>query len=159
VNAELIQWLRDQIAEKRQRAEAAAAHAPSPWKPGGSRLLSYANGRSEDMAVVTTYHDKETAPGYGWDRIFIKADRDQTIATHLAAAADPRAVIAECDAHTAILDLALSMREAWLIYPNVLVPGPFVGGKQMESKDASEHLLKAVALIYQHHPGYREEWR
>lgn len=51
---------------------------------------------------------------------------------------DPRAVLAQCEAHTAMLAHALELDD---------------------KGDQDEHLVGLLALAYQHRPGYREEWR
>lgn len=59
-----------------------------------------------------------------------------------------RDVLAQCEAHTALLD---SYAE------HIAMPEytPYVKGR----RDKALHDLRLLALAYQHRPGYREEWR
>jgi hypothetical protein len=102
---DLVPWLREQIAETRTWARDALDRL---WIAEESYLLD------ENGAEVARFE--------------IKAD-----AAH-AALNDPSAVLAQCEAHELILNLAETV---------------YVGF----------HAVTALGLAYQHRPGYREEWR
>lgn len=58
----------------------------------------------------------------------------------------PAAVLAQCEAHTAILD-------RWEhVHSEPGISGP-------DLLNLADEMLAALALAYQHCPGYREEWR
>jgi hypothetical protein len=107
---DLVQWLREQIADTRYDAERGYLHSPLEH-PAGS-----------------------PAPGETIDPMRLSVVR-------LPPTVQP-IILAQCDAHDAILDLI------------VLVLG---ADRRM---DAVRHqMLQALGLAYQHHPGYRDEWR
>lgn len=54
----------------------------------------------------------------------------------------PAAVLAQCEAHTALLDLA-----------------HLVLGADQRNDLLRYQMLRGIALAYRHNPGYREEWR
>jgi hypothetical protein len=68
------------------------------------------------------------------------------IATH-----SPRDVLAQCEAHTAILDRYERARDAGQ-------RGLYTEWEQAQV-EALEFAVDAVALAYQHRPGYQEAWR
>jgi hypothetical protein len=88
-----------------------------------------------------------------------RAEREQA-ATYAAACLDanhdPRDVIAQCEAHTAILDLYGVVSDPANADRTddrgVLLSHPIA---RRRMRDA----VRAVGLAYQHRPGYREEWR
>lgn len=139
---ELVVWLRPQIAVRKQLAEACGDPTTrGTWyysEPHGETV------RSEDNDYVAC------GP---WD-----GDVDEDFARHMVAN-DPRATLAECEAHTALLD------RHHLVYDEE--HGLFCNGcgynaiERPRTKGSLNHCptVRAVALAYQHNPGYREEWR
>lgn len=116
---DLVTWLREQIAVTKTWAREALDR---PWLAEDNYVLDENGG--------------EVA------RFEIKAD-----ARH-AALNEPRAVLAQCEANTALLD---SYAEH-LALPEYT---PYVKGR----RDKALHDIRLLALAYQHRPGYREEWR
>lgn len=107
---DLVQWLREQIAE---RLRMAREHA---------RVLAEA--------------DRRTGP----------ATNDQAIAVAaFMYGYNPKDEIAQCDAHTAILDRYEHERQRF--------------DSELLRLEALEDAVRAAGLAYQHRPGYREEWR
>ncbi len=76
-------------------------------------------------------------------------------------------VLARCEALTAILDLHSPRREHTvdgdLVCPTCVsfLNDEDQGGNRFRSREHEEwpcQTIRALALTYQHHPGYREEW-
>jgi uncharacterized protein DUF6221 len=103
--AAIVPWLREQIAETRQIAEAAHEVAAGPWG---------------------------TPPLLGRDNKAVRQHRGLN---------DPRAVLAQCEAHTALLDLL--EREL----------------HDDADDDTAQLMVRTLASAYQHRSGFREEWR
>lgn len=131
----LVAWLREQIAEIEQVAHAAR---PGPWL----------NGTDRPDLLDTTVYGQSSGP----DKLEDVCDTDDSdeFATancdHISLH-DPRAVLDECEAHTAIVDRCVEEVDAWTIGVNESGP------------EVADFTLRALALAYQHRPGFREEWR
>lgn len=110
--SKLILWLREQVDEVRYQGERGYLHSPLE-PPGG--------------------HWKPT-PGE-------LPDPDRLSVVRLPPAVQPL-IIAQCDAHDALLDLIT-----------------LVIGADRRSDLLRYQMLRGLALAYQHHPGYRAEWR
>jgi hypothetical protein len=134
----LVTWLREQIAETVRIAQAAKTSVDA-WAPG---LPPWESARY--LGKFASYFDT------------------------FVARQNPDAVLAQCDAHTAILDAVQRGLDG---HPgpcvNVLGDDP-ANYSQYDSCalhiEWSETALKPfaarlVALAYRHNPGYREEWR
>lgn len=123
----LLTWLREQIADTRRIAEA-TRDQPSD------------SGRWEVVAGDTI---KVVSAG----RVFVRAyDVPEEDAEHIVLN-DPYAVLAQCEAHTAILDLVnLDFNDDG--QPVTL------GGYG----EAYWDVVRLIAHAYRHRPGYREEW-
>lgn len=67
---------------------------------------------------------------------------------------NPRAVLAQCDAHTRILDEIVPLVDGM----DDQIEGEW-GSGGLGPHEESELLMKLIALAYQHNEGFREEWR
>lgn len=123
--ADLVVWLREQIAEDRRVAE---ANAIDLWP--GTTLQKVADDKTH----------------YAWQQHDVSPQRIAHILRF-----GPRAVLAQCEAHTAILDLHVNES-----CPEADTPCDVCGEWD---EDWPCDTLRATALAYQHNPGYREEWR
>lgn len=111
----LLPWLRAQIAETAETAQ----KAYSRINPGEDRWVADGMQVRDGRGHLIVKHS--------WP-----AEIDH-IVRH-----DPRTVLAQCEAHAALLDYA----------------------EELDDKgDRDEHLIRLVGLTYQHCSGYREEWR
>jgi hypothetical protein len=105
-----------------------------------------------------------------WLREQIAADRDEWTPVLSGARkngkATARTVLAQCGAHEAIL----KVHNVWsVVYPGDTVDADpdrhcvgcgFDAMEEYRTPDVNDcPTLRAVALAYQHRPGYREEWR
>src|SRR4051794_34738510 len=109
---DLMAWLRDQIEEERSLAAVAQGDTDGVWAPWATPVAEMA--LYDSTGKVT-----------------------QGIHRHIARQ-DPRAVLAQCEAHAAILDLFDER------FSDPAIWGP---------------VFQALALAYQHCDGYRPEWR
>lgn len=134
---ELVTWLREQIAEDRRIATEA----------GGNRWLESGESPDSGYAIRSAgaNHDDVVGPGHVGGGVWDATSRDH-IVRH-----DPRAVLTQCDAHEAILDgyAKLVADDAATKYGDPDARSAFY---QYE-----EVVLPALALAYQHRPGYRDE--
>lgn len=81
---------------------------------------------------------------------------------HHIARHDPRDALAQCEAHTAILDLHVPANEEPLPegYPMRFICNTCGSGEVHEYPVVWPcDTVRVLALTYQHRPGYREEWR
>lgn len=67
---------------------------------------------------------------------------------------DPRAMLAQCESHTAILDLWHGTKTAV-----EAADGTVLASAARVRLGAYDRAVKALGLAYQHRPGYREEWK
>ncbi|WP_367128301.1 DUF6221 family protein [Saccharothrix sp. HUAS TT1] len=133
MNVDQLPWLREQIAVTEMWAREALDR---PWLAEDNYLLDQNGG--------------EVA------RFEIKAD-----ARH-AALNEPRAALAQCEAHTAILDYADAMARPQVAMLAEELPADLaalVPSVTAAAEVGASHLRALVALAYQHRPGYREEWK
>lgn len=141
-------WLREQIAARRSRAEACIAEVGSDYAGD-----EYADGSGTA--------DRDDFPSYPWG-----------IGTaELAYMADvsPRDTLAQCVAHTRTLDLhdRMSIRPGHPMFNDAhLTTESMVICRSCEPEKMFRRThswpcrtVKAVALAYQHNPGYQERWR
>jgi hypothetical protein len=126
---DLVQWLREQIAEDRTTALDCAG---APWVNDVTAMVHV-----DPIAI------RENKWGLGHLGYVASADNSpigDAYRAHIVRH-DPRDVLAQCEAHTAILDRV----EAALRQPD-------------SAWDVGYAVLHALALAYQHRPGYRPEW-
>lgn len=132
--SDAMAWLRKQIAEDRRLAEAVGdPETDGAWyysEPLGETVRSEAQ-----QYIACGPYDGPV---------------DEDAARHIVRH-DPRTVLAQCDAHTAILDRYERAREAGH-------QGRYTEW-ELAQLEAFEAAVEIVALAYRHHPGYREEWR
>lgn len=133
---ELLPWLRDQIA--------AAAERTRTGYP-------FNNGKVHDAEGWWVEPNGEAwhTSTCGW-RVGEGLDNECTCPV-------PAAVLAQCEAHTRILDEYETVREHWTI-------DKLKGELDLDSGLVVDfarltQMARFVALAYQHNPGYREEWR
>jgi len=144
MTADLVEWLREQIAEERALALAAARgvaehnHAPArlddgEWPDAGLLWESRPFLLGKRLVSVTTYAET------------VVADRTMRGVSDHMARWDPARVLAECDAKVAILELHTGETEA-CVDPN------------WEDDDfyaAPCPTLRLLAAVYSDRPGYR----
>lgn len=142
---ELVTWLREQIAQVRQIAKDGIVRKShgDEWGVGEGRILSWSNRDEQDTEVI------------GGGKPIVQCNYEYggpMIAAHIAEH-DPRAVLAQCDAHEAILNgyAKLVADDAATRYGDPDARSAFCAYEEV--------VLPALALAYQHRPGYREEWR
>ncbi|SER95498.1 hypothetical protein SAMN05216188_11868 [Lentzea xinjiangensis] len=130
---DLVTWLREQITEDRQVAHAAHSrveHGTERWYGKDARIVD-----GVGHLIVTHSWVNEIAH----------------IVRH-----DPRTVLAQCDAHEAILDLfeyvCDSSNDQRSDEQGVLMSNP-VARRRMRD------VVRRLGLAYRHRPGYRDEWR
>lgn len=135
---DLVTWLREQIAEDRRLAEAANG---GPWHVNNETFVESIYS-ADDTCVIG-------GGRWGGEASVFDSNAD---ALHIARH-DPRAVLAQCDAHEKLLDLHPQSTElSWLC--------ELCGGEGQNIDCAYPcDTLRVTALAYQHHPGFREEWR
>lgn len=129
-----MQWLRQQITDKRRLAEASLMEGAEndegnpPWEIHDGAIWS-------DYTVAVGPSDHPIA------------EHD---ARHIVAN-DPRQVIAMCDSHDAILD-----EVAKLGTPVIEIDNPFDTGvlSTLFTSLAAQELLRHVGIAYRRHPGY-----
>jgi hypothetical protein len=149
---DLAPWLREQIAEDR----AAALMATSgPWRHDPQKCWRKPGTAWCEEAVF--------AGPPGADAVCIagtgECDDPQSMidARHIARH-DPRTVLAQCDAHEAILEEHWDVNEGDCA---TCVTGhwgyPTHGGSSPQRFPCKT--VRILALAYQHRPGYLEEWR
>lgn len=114
---DLMMWLRTQIAEREAAARAAMGFGRGEWKRDGCYVVDEADERV----------------------VYDEGSPNEDQAEHIALN-DPRTVLAQCEAHTALLALAKHARAAagWAY---------------------AEPIVEVVASAYRHSPGYRPEWK
>jgi len=156
---DLVEWLREQIAEDRSKAEVAT---PGPWNTSGPDTIAQWTIYDAEWSVASTTvydHNKPMSnkpgargPGY--------IDPDAN-AEHIARW-DPARVLAECDAKLAILEQHPT-GSGW--------DGDNFGCAVCETCAHYDHsgdlngdpypckTLRHLALPYSDRPGYREEWK
>ena len=129
---DLVQWLREQITGDRRLANAAHSRiskGTEQWTADG-------------MQVRDASRDKHLIVKHSWP------NEIDHIVRH-----DPRAVLAQCDAHERLLNLLLGMNDEAEQIGRV---APELGAAYRERFERGVQLL---ALAHEHRPGYREEWR
>lgn len=121
---DLVAWLREQIAERARWAHAAEQAATDSdgyqWKRMASTAID------AGYCLIQTDH----------------ADIGRFVEDN-----SPRTALAQCEAHTALLDVVDDQRDS--VYGE---PGEFL-------PDEWARVVRLLALAYQHRPGYRQEWR
>lgn len=138
----LVLWLREQIALKRRRAMATAF---TPDGPAATWTYDREHNRvvirEQDHTVGVASRRAGVAPdGTGYFDVLLDIDGEHMELN------DPRAAIAECDAHTAVLDLHLLDSGGTELCNDCRDPYPC-------------STVRALGLAHQHRPGYREDWR
>jgi hypothetical protein len=157
---EMITWLRAQIAADRARGEASARdrregltddelhqqqdHPAYEYRTleGGRKTWREVDDPPEgdgwELNITSRDPDAFERFEYHEERYWRRLNPDGPAAPYVPAGA--LEVLAQCEARTALLEVADSMASSgdWY-YP--------------------DHVLKALALAYQHRPGYRPEWR
>lgn len=144
---ELVAWLREQIAEKRRRAmrtQWTAGGPPAAWTYNreGFRLTSLdPAGNAQGVAHRRAGTGTDGEP---YDDVLLDVDGEHMEFN------DPQAAVAECDAHTSLIDF-------WsLAYSK---PSDFSGPQWDQVRANAKWTVKKIASAYRHRPGYREEWR
>jgi hypothetical protein len=134
---DLVGWLAAVVAEVRRVAEAAP---PGPWRASGD--YSVENDQPASPYDHSSRKLEVISEGdYGGGAV------DAETVAHIVLN-DPRAALAQCEAHTAILGLVdLSFTDAG---------EPITLGGYGE---AYWDVVRLVAAAYRHWPGYREEWK
>lgn len=134
---DLLPWLRAQIAGT-ERSAIEALGAGATW------VVRYDD---EDHSLIGGTPDFDVAETIG--------NLADLFAAHIVRH-DPRAVLAQCEAHTAILDLYdLVIDRASIDLKDddgVLLTHPIARRRMRD-------VVKRLALTYQHCPGYQEAWR
>lgn len=126
-----VAWLRDQIAEREELARAAMTRGGSGvWEHNGGYVY-----QAENNVEPVVYDEGRPT---------------EAEAEHIAER-DPRDTLAQCEAHTAILDRHDRLREAG--------QSGLYTEWELAQVQLSEDIVDLVALAYQHCPGYLEEWR
>ncbi|NUS76695.1 MAG: hypothetical protein HOV70_10910 [Streptomyces sp.] len=127
---DLVQFLRDRLAEDKQSAEQAAAEYGADWRYDGDH--GYVVARRESDMVATGSQD------------YLDPFHGDHIARH-----DPARVLREVEAKRRTVDLLAP------IVADESYQGPdYYGGV-----DACEKALFLLALPYADHPDYQETWR
>lgn len=140
---DLVPWLRQQIAEKRRRAMATAflPDGPAPAWTYDRYRFGVTVQHSDGYQVGVASRRAGAAPGLGrYEEDLLDSDGQHMELN------DPQAAIAECDAHTAILDLHFVRSD----------------GRDLCNEDSDPYpcgTVRALGLAHQHRAGYREEWR
>jgi hypothetical protein len=133
---DLVTWLRAQIAET-VRVASATMTAQSDWGGWSARHSRADFGFSDVVQTGRVY--------------VVLSEVTPETADHIALN-DPAAVLAQCEAHTAILDRCAELLD---------LAGPYYG--DVDYRPAcnlvEDTVLPGLALAYRHRPGYREEWR
>ena len=141
-NDELVPWLREQIAEKRRRAMATSFLPDDPppawtYDEYDHRVVIQEDGH---QVGVASHRAGTTPSGTPYEDLVLNAD-GQHIELN-----DPQAAVAECDAHTAILDLHFVRSD----------------DRDLCNEDSDPYpcgTVRALGLAHQHRADYREEWR
>jgi hypothetical protein len=156
VTADLVEWLREQIAEDRRLAELAT---PGPWRPSDTRPDPSGDHWQDVYALsgsVTVAHEEPCC---------LAGD-----AQHIARW-DPARVLAECDAKEQILAeherIVLHKGSGADYYVTVMVCRVCGGSdawfdSHSQAMRAALHpcpTLRLMCLPYADRPGYRPEWR
>lgn len=142
---ELVAWLRKQIAEDEQLARDA--------------VVRKAGGDAWEIAEQRPYRwgqDEEDTEVIGGGKPIITCNYEYggyLLAAHIVRH-DPRAVLAQCEAHGALVDAVAGDIKA----ATGLVPADEFG-ERLVTEFRAVAVLRLLALTYQHRPGYREEWR
>jgi hypothetical protein len=132
---DLLPWLRAQIAETGRIAQAAKTNLAA-WAPG---LPPWESARY--LGKFASYFDT------------------------FVARLDPDAALAQCEAHTAILDAhpCMTDEDDGTQQCGVCVQPGGIGCNEWPEEWRTQPwpcpTVRALALAYQHCPGYREEWR
>lgn len=150
-SAELLPWLRRTIAATEQIAHDAAMRKGPAWEV--CPQPPYRWGQDEKDTEILGVGKPIITCNYEYGGLLL-ADH---IVRH-----DPRAVLAQCEAHTRILDAVQRYLDGH--------PGPCTN-EGVEFDDSCElhiewnktalepYSARLVGLAYQYWPGYREEWR
>lgn len=156
-NYDLIVWLREQIAEKRRRAMRTAFIPDGPaatWSYERNLFRVVVHGDDHTVGVASR-RAGTTPDGRPYEDVLLDVDGEHMEMN------DPRAAVAECEAHTAILDQHCT--------PHTVVDGFCVeeGGECTHAGESECAVcgipdcatVRALGLAFQHRPGYRQEWR
>lgn len=147
--AAMVAWVREQIAEAESVARACAG---TPWVddvPGMVHVDPAAIRENRALRHLGYVASTDNSPAGDVYR--------KHIVRH-----DPRAVLAQCSAYTAILDehasREVSSMESSTFGQTYTVCRRCTAGWMRQIVYPCP-TVKAVALVYQHCPGFREEWR
>jgi hypothetical protein len=146
--AELLPWLRRTIATAEQVAQDAAMRKGPVWEI--CPQLPYRWGQDEKDTEILGVGKPIITCDYEYGGLLLA----EHIVRH-----DPQAVLAQCEAHTRLLNVAEGMAT-----PDEALIAPFgqsVSLTQVRGAAvvASSHMIALVGLAYQYWPGYREEWK
>jgi hypothetical protein len=153
--AALEGWLANPVAQAYEQAQRTAAEQ-GLWAWLHERVAEHRAAAQFPVSEGTRADWTEVASGVvsvGDDLDDLLALGDLAISRHVVAN-DPRAVLALCDSHTAILDVHHADTD-----------GTCVGcathrwGEPWAPDIGDCPTLRAVTIAYQHHPGYQERWR
>jgi hypothetical protein len=154
---DLMPWLREQIAETRRIATDAIVR-----KSGGDTWAV------EEPRIAGWGQDEQDIEVIGGGKPIVQCSYEYggpMIAAHIAEH-DPRTVLAQCDAHEAILNEHTPRvdRDGDQVCTTCVYFGDDEdeGGNRFRYREHDDwpcSTVRALALAYQHRPGYREEWR
>ncbi|GHH57886.1 DUF6221 family protein [Lentzea cavernae] len=144
---DLVEWLRQQIAETRTAATKAAQsvhemHARPTFNAVVHDPIEWASRwkyRDADGSVCAGTARSGLVAVAPWGGHLNHAG--EHIALH-----DPVAVLAQCDAHEAILNECVRVRDVHF-------------SDDFTADHLAEAVIRQLGLAYQHRPGFREEWR
>lgn len=145
---ELVLWLRAQIAEKRRRAmrtQWTAGGPPAVWTYDRSRFRVMSLDPGGNAQGVAHRRAGFGVGGEAYDDTLLDVDGEHMELN------DPQAAVADCEAHTAILDLYEPVKA----YDNLDESYEHATGRACGLGEA----VRAIGLAYQHRPGYRQVWR
>jgi len=146
---ELATWLRERIAEDKAAALACAGAPWSDYVPGMVHVDAAAIREDRAFRQLGYVAHTDNSPSGDAYRAHIVRH-------------DPRTALAQCEAHTAILDEHARREVASLeppTYGQTFIVCRRCTAGWMHQIVYPCPTLKATALAYRHHPGYREEWR
>lgn len=137
--AAMVAWLREQIAEDRRIAEAANS---GPWHVD-NQTFAESIYSADDTCVIG-------GGRWGGEASVFDSNED---ALHIVRH-DPRAVLARCDAYTAILD-------RWVIGAGIPENkiSSFIRGQDDGYQQGCLDAIRDLAVSMADRDGFREEWR
>jgi hypothetical protein len=141
---ELVEWLREQIAEQRRTVELA-----------GPGVVGWGTYRHEDGSM------KYTSPVSGGDGVWVTAGT-VTAPDSVRVVFDPANVLAQCEASEAILNEHVHER------PHATAPQEIgcrvchvseIDGDITTAPDGWCRTVRAVGIAFRHNAGFRPEWK